>query len=177
MKRLLSVLFLLLAFSTYAQKGSTIFLISYREGEGQIKEILTKAETLSQYVHGLTGKASKSTAIEIGFSLLNHQYECTKFDMFSKITSVNQTVNALVFPKLRFDILRYFFISSGFLLNADIDPIDDIDMGVSFGVGIQCYFKNKAGIFIYPQKNIHKLSIGLVEKHNAFGITHSINKA
>lgn len=183
MKTLLIVLFLALPILAQAQKGTATFSISYGNGKGQIKPLMAKAEMLGRYdegsVHtfdiGLAGMISKHTAIEIGISRLNHRYVFTKFDYPSLQQSETRSVNTVVFPiKLRVDILKYFFISGGFLLNAEVGKGRQIDLGVGIGAGVQYYFKNKYGVFIYPQTNIHTLTIGLLENHVAFGLAYRI---
>jgi hypothetical protein len=129
MKSILIVLLLLFAFLAQAQKGTTTISMSYGDGKGQIKPLLAKAEMLGRYSEStirtfdvsLAGAVSTSTAIEIGVSVLNNQYQFTKFDFPDKQVSVNRSVNTLVFPiKLHVDIFKYFFISGGFLLNTDV---------------------------------------------------------
>lgn len=183
MKIIFMVPFLFIVFLARAQKGTATFSISYGDGKGQIKPMLAKAEMLGTYTEGpvrsydvsLAGALSKSTALEIGISVLNHQYQFTKFDFPDKRISVNRSVNTLVFPiKLRVDILKYFFISGGFLLNTEVGQSDQVELGVGIGVGVQYYFKNKYGFFIYPQTNIHRVTIGLKENHIAFGLSYRI---
>lgn len=176
---------LLLAYTIFAQaqKGTTTFSISYGQGKGQIKPLAAKAEMSGSYSEGsiqaygisLLGNISMHTALEIGVSLVNHRYQYTKFDFPGRQLPVDKSVNTLVFPiKLKIDILKYFFISGGFLLNANVGGHDEIDVGVGIGAGVQYYFKNKYGIFIYPQTNIHTITIGLKESHTAFGLAYRI---
>ncbi len=181
---ILTLLFILVGVIAQAQKGTTTFSISYGEGKGQIKPILAKAEMLGRYDEGdvrtfdvgLSGKVSKHTALEIGVSVLNHRYLFTTYEpRFQK--SENRSVNTLVFPiKLRVDILKYFFVGGGIFLSAELDRGRGraVDLGVGIGAGVQYYFKNKYGIFIYPQTNIHTLSIGLQENHTSFGLAYRI---
>jgi hypothetical protein len=51
-----------------------------------------------------------------------------------------------------------------------------MDVGFGIGAGAQYYFKNKYGIFIYPQTNIHSLAVGLAEEHVTFGLAYRILK-
>ena len=183
MNKLFIVLFLSLPFLARAQKGAATISASYGNGKGQIKPLLAKAEMLGTYSEGairtfdvgLAGSVSKSTAVEIGISVLNHQYQFTSYDFPNKRSTVNKSTSTLVFPiKLRVDILKYFFISGGFLLNTTTGQEKGLDVGVGIGAGVQYYFKNKYGFFIYPQTNIHTPTIGLSEQHIAFGLAYRI---
>jgi len=184
MKNILIVFLLSFVFFAHAQKGSGTFSASYGIGKGQVKTQLAKAEMLGIYAEGdvrtfdlnLAGAISKSTAIEIGVRVLNHQYQFTSFDFSRKIVTENRSVNTMVFPiKLRVDILKYFFISGGILLSADIGRSRQVDLGAGIGAGVQYYFKNKYGFFIHPQTNVHTLIIGLSESHIAFGVSYRIS--
>lgn len=184
MKSLFILFFLLLAFSVSAQKGTTTFSVSYGDGKGQIKPIMAKAEMLGTYTEGgirtlelsIVGALSKSTSLELGFSVLNHQYQFTDFNFPNKTATVNRSENSLVFPiKLRVDIFKYFFISGGILLSDEIGKEGPLDLGFGIGAGLQYYLKNKYGFFIYPQTNIHTPTIGLSERHIAFGLAYKIN--
>lgn len=179
---LLTLSFILVGVFAQAQKGTTTVLLSYGDGKGQIKPLMAKAEMLGRYDEGdvrtfdvgLAGKVSKHTALEIGVSVLNHRYLFTTYEpRFQK--SENRSVNTLVFPiKLRVDILKYFFVGGGIFLSAELDRGYAVDLGVGIGAGVQYYFKNKYGIFIYPQTNVHRLTIGLLENHVAFGLAYRI---
>lgn len=135
--------------------------------------LIRKAHT---YDVNLVGAISKIASIEIGTTLLNHKYQYTAYDPLKPQIPENRSIHTLVFPvKLRFDILKYLFVSGGFMLHSDIGQQgSDLDLGFSIGAGIQYYFKNKYGVFIYPQRNIHTLTIGLVEEHVAFGLAYRI---
>ncbi|HTM98279.1 MAG TPA: hypothetical protein VL088_06035 [Pedobacter sp.] len=182
MKSIMICFFLSFAFFAQAQKGTTTFSVSYGDGKGIYKPILAKAEMLGTYTKGpirtfdlsLVGAISKIASLEIGTSLLNHQYQFTEFTALGNLVTESRSINTLVFPiKLRFDILKYFFISGGFMLHTDVgEHGSDLDFGVGIGVGVQYYFKNKYGVFIYLQRNIHRLTVGLVEEHVAFGLAY-----
>lgn len=180
---LLTLSFILFGVFAQAQKGTTTFSLGYGKGKGQIKPLMAKAQMLGAHSEGdvrtfdvsLVGAVSKSTAIEIGLSLLNHRYQYRKFDFPVSNVLEDKSVYTLIFPiKVRFDILKYFFISGGFLLINDFDRGRQTDLGVSIGAGVQYYFKNKYGVFIYPQTNVHTLTIGLLENHTSFGIAYRI---
>jgi hypothetical protein len=184
MKYIVMLLLLSYTISAQAQKGTTTFSVSYGDGKGQIRPLLAKAEmtgsysegTIRTFDFGLSGMLSDYAALEIGVSILNHRYQYTKYDFPNGLQSpVNKSVNTLVFPlKLKFDILKYFFVSGGILLNADLGVHDEIDIGFGIGAGVQYYFKNKYGFFIYPQTNVHTIAIGLSENHVAFGLAYRI---
>lgn len=181
MKNIFLLLLLCSAYYARAQKGTTTFSISYGEGKGQIKAMLAKVEFLGFSSEGPTrtldigasGMIGKHAALDIGVSLLNHRYQYTLWDRPGR-TPVNKSTTIFVFPlKLKVDILRYLFISGGFLLNAEMGSYRP-DLGVSIGAGVQYYFNNKVGIFIYPQTNIHSITVGLKESHTAFGLAYRI---
>lgn len=185
MKSLFILSLALLAFSVKAQKGTTTFSVSYGSGKGQLKPIMAKAEMTGRFDEGpirsleinLAGKVNKNATVEIGISVLNHRYLFTSFDYPGLQRSENRSANILLFPiRLRVDILKYFFISGGFLLNAEPGKSYQADLGVGIGAGVQYYFKKKYGIFIYPQTNIHSLTIGLAENHVAYGIAYRLTK-
>ena len=180
---LLTLSFILFGVFAEAQKGTTTFSLSYGKGKGQIKTLLAKADMLGRYDEGairsfdlgLAGMVSKHTAVEIGLSVLNHRYLFTKFDYPGLQQAETRSENTLVFPiKLRVDILKYFFVGGGFLLVTEFGSERPVDLGVSIGAGVQYYFKNKYGVFIYPQTNIHTLTIGLLENHTSFGLAYRI---
>ena len=187
MKFISILLFLSSSFFAQAQKGTTTFSISYGEGKGQRKAMLAKVEFLGFSSEGPTrtldigasGMISKHTSLAIGVSFLNHRYQYTPWDTPGQ-TTFTKSVNTFVFPiKLQVDILRYLFISGGFLLNSEMGGYRP-DFGVSIGAGMQYYFNNRFGIFIYPQTNIHSITVGLKESHTAFGLGYRIpysNKA
>lgn len=185
MRKFLIVLFLSFAFLAQAQKGTVTFSISYGHGKGEIKPLMAKAEMSGRFDEGpvhsfdmsLAGMISKHTSVEIGVSTLNHRYLFTSFDYLNLQQSETRSVNTLIFPiKLRVDILKYFFIGGGFLLNAELGRARKLDLGVGIGAGVQYYFKNKYGVFIYPQTNIHSLAVGLAEQHITYGISYRIHK-
>ena len=184
MKSILIAFCLSFAFFARAQKGTTTVSISYGDGKGQIKPMLAKAQMNGSYSEGalqtfdigLVGAVSKFAAIEIGLSLLNHHYQYRSFDPPSTV-AVARVDNRLVFPiKLRFDILKYFFISGGILLSNNIGRSGGLDVGFGAGAGVQYYFKDKYGFFIYPQTNVHSPTVGLSEKHITFGLAYRIQK-
>jgi hypothetical protein len=175
--------FCLIPICVQAQKGATTMFFSYGDGKGQIKPMLAKADMSGSYTEGviqtfnvgLVGAVSKSVAVEIGVSLLNHQYQYTEFAFPSKAFTEHRSDHRLVFPiKLRFDLLKYFFVSGGVLLSNNIGKDGGLDVGFGIGAGIQYYFKNKYGIFIYPQTNVHSPTVGLSEKHITFGLAYKI---
>ena len=181
MKYIFTLLLLSYSFFVHAQKGTTTFSISYGEGKGQIKAMLAKVEFAGfssegptrSFDIGASGMIGKHTSLDIGVSLLNHRYQYTSWDRPGR-TPVNKSVNTFVFPiKLKVDILKYLFISGGFLLNSDMGGFSP-DLGVSIGAGVQYYFNNKYGVFIFPQTNIHSITVGLKESHTAFGIAYRI---
>lgn len=187
MKKLFIVLFFSFAFLTtaQAQKGTTTISISYGDGKGQIKPLMAKVEMSGRFDEGpvrsfdmsLAGMVSKHAAVEIGVSVLNHRYLFTKYDYPGPQQPETKVANTIIFPvKLRVDILKYLFISGGFLLNAELGKGHPVDLGFGIGAGIQYYFKNKYGVFVYPQTNIHTIAIGLLENHIAFGLSYRIPK-
>lgn len=185
MKNLFTVIFLCSALVSHAQRGTTTFSFSYGEGKGQRKPLLAKAELLGSSSEGPTRAfdvgayrmIGKHVSLETGISLLNHKFQYTLLDQPGRLP-VNRSVNTLILPiKLKVDILKYLFISSGVLLNTDLGEQDEVDIGFGIGAGVQYYFKNKYGVFISPQTNVHTLTIGLSEKHLAFGLAYRIPKS
>ncbi len=186
MKILFTVLFPSFSIFTNAQKGSTTFLISHGEGNGQRKPIAAKAElngyssegSIKTFDVGVSHMLGKHAALETGVTILNHHYQYTLFAMPSQVL-VDKSANTIIIPiKLKVDILKYFFVSGGFLLNRGIGTNDSngLDVGFGIGAGIQYYHKNKYGVFIYPQANLHTLTIGLSERHIAYGLAYRIQK-
>ncbi len=183
MKNFLIIIFLCSGLVARAQKGTTTFSISYGDGKGQIKPILAKVDpaglssegSIKTFEIGASGMIGNHAALDIGFSLLEHRYQYTPLDRPGR-TTVNKTLNTFVFPvKLKVDILKYLFISGGFLLISDMGGYK-MDLGFGIGAGVQYYYKNRYGIFIYPQTNIHSIAVGLSEEHVAFGIAYRIPK-
>lgn len=186
MKLLFTVLFLLLSLLVKAQIGSTTLSFSYGKGQGQRKPIAAKAELLGfsskgsikTFDVGASHMLGKHTSLETGVTILNHRYQYTLYDKPGR-TSVAKAANTLVIPiKLKVNILKYFFISGGFLLNSSLRSNDSngLDVGFGIGAGVQYYFQNKYGIFIYPQTNVHTLTIGLSEQHIAAGLAYRFQK-
>lgn len=182
MKYALLLLLLLAAYTVQAQKGNTTFSVSYGGGNGQRKPLLAKAELLGSssegpiraFDVGAYRMIGKHVSLETGISLLNHKFKYTLWDQPGRIP-ITRSVNTLILPiKLRVDILKYLFISTGVLLNTDLGEHDEVDIGFGIGAGVQYYFKNKYGIFIYPQTNLHTITIGLKESHTAFGLAYRI---
>ena len=178
---LLTLLFILVGVFAQAQKGTTTFSISYGEGKGQRKPILAKVDPsglssegpIKTFEVGASGMIGKYTSLDIGVSLLNHRYQYTQLDRPGR-TPVDKSLNTFVFPiKLKVDILKYIFISGGILLNSDMGGYQ-VDLGFGIGAGVQYYYRNRFGIFIYPQTNIHSLAVGLSEEHVAFGLAYRI---
>jgi len=185
MPKLLIMPLLLLSLFVQAQKGTTAFSVSYGQGKGQIKPIAAKVQLLGNssegsiktFEVGAYRMIGKHVALEIGASILNHRYQYTLLDEPGR-KPVYKSENTFVLPiKLRIAVLKYIFISGGFLLNEEFGENDGlgIDIGFGIGAGVQYYFKNKYGVFIYPQTNIHSLTIGLSEQHVAFGLAYKIN--
>ncbi|MGF1926281.1 MAG: hypothetical protein ACQUHE_19065, partial [Bacteroidia bacterium] len=142
MKSLLFVILFLSSGLAQAQKGNAVVSISYGDGRGQIKPLLAKAEMLGRYDEGsirtfdvgLAGMMSKYASLQIGVSVINHRYLFTDFQFLNTQVAVSRSVNTLAFPiKLRFDILKYLFVSGGFLLNADLGKGQQTDVGVGIG--------------------------------------------
>ncbi len=186
MKLIFTMLLLSFSFIVKAQSGSTTISISYGEGNGQRKPIAAKAELLGfsskgsikTFDIGASHMLGKHISLETGFTILNHHYQYTLYDQPGR-TPVDKSANTLLFPiKLKVDILKYLFISGGFLLNSSLGSKESngIDVGFGIGAGLQYYHKNKYGIYIYPQANVHTLSIGLSEHHIAAGLAYRFQK-
>lgn len=186
MKLLFTILLLSFSLLVKAQNGSTTISISYGKGQGQRKPIAAKVElngyssegSVKTFNVGVSHMLGKHTALETGVTILNHQYQYTLSDNPTR-TSVAKLANTLVLPvKLKVDLFKYFFISGGFLLNSSLgsNESNGLDVGFGIGMGVQYYFKNKYGIFIYPQANVHTLTIGLSERHVATGFAYRFQK-
>lgn len=185
MNKLLTLLFLLISAFANAQKGTNTFMVSYGLGNGQIKPIAAKVElhafssegTVRSFDIAASHMISNQAALEVGVTILNHRYQYRVIDKPGQIP-VDKSITKLVTPvKLKVDVLKYFFISGGFLLNWNLSTNEQhgVDVGFGIGAGAQYYFRNKYGIFIFPQTNIHSLTYGLSEKHVAFGLAYRIN--
>ncbi len=185
MKKFLIVLFLSLSILAQAQKGVTTFSISYGHGKGEIGPTIGVAKMSESYSKGpiktvdfnLNRAVGKSTSIETGFSILKHRYDYRRFDPPNSNPPENRLLKTLVIPiKLKVDILNYFFIGGGFLLNAEIGENPRLQAGFGIGAGAQYFYKNKYGVFIYPQVNIHNTTVGLAEHHIAYGLAYRFHK-
>ncbi|MES2651420.1 MAG: hypothetical protein V4663_06760 [Bacteroidota bacterium] len=186
MKKLLLALFLLFPVLAQAQRGRNSISVSYGTGRGQIKPILgtvsetTKASSIHALGLNYNVGINKCGIFETGAMLLRHTYQFSYSNagpLGSQITNSKKNLTALVLPlKLRFDMLKYFFISGGPFIDVDITKGIKPSLGVGIGVGAQYYYKNKYGIFIYPQTNLHTLDIGLTEQHITYGISYRIHK-
>lgn len=184
MNKLLTLLFLLISVFANAQKGTNTFTISYGQGNGQIKPILSVAKMSGQYAKGdvslfgfnyLIG-TGKRNAIETGIIIQKHDFVYSDFSNPPNTIVTNNTNTSVILPlKLRFNILKYFFISGGML--ADISLSGEAhNLGLGIGAGVQYYYKNKYGIFVYPQANIHTIGIGLAESHVTAGFAYRFQK-
>ena len=127
MPKLLIMPLLLLSLFVQAQKGTTAFSVSYGQGKGQIKPIAAKVQLLGNssegsiktFEVGAYRMIGKHVALEIGASILNHRYQYTLLDEPGR-KPVNKSENTFVLPiKLRVAVLKYIFISGGFLLNEE----------------------------------------------------------
>lgn len=186
MKILFTILFLFFSLFVNAQRGSTTISISYGDGSGQRKEIGARAELLGYsskgpiktFDLGFSHQLGKFTTVETGVAILNHRYQYTLFFVPNRIP-VDKSVNTLIFPvKLKVDLFKYIFVSGGFVLNREIgaNESNELDFGFGIGAGLQYYFKNKLGVFIYAQANIHTISIGLSEQHVSAGLAYRFQK-
>ncbi len=192
MKSIIILPLLLVAFLAKAQKGTNTYAISYGEGKGQIRSVLTMAKKFDSTSEGpvnffdfsYTIGKRKHSAIETGVSLMKHDFTYSILDTKSPtVTITPRSIYALIVPlKLRTDILKYFFISGGLLghINIGDGGIESLgiesSLGIGLGGGIQYVHKEKYGIFVYPQVNIHNIGYGLLEHHTSFGISYRLGK-
>ena len=189
---LLTLLFILFGVFAQAQKGTTTYSISYGEGNGQLRGVIAMAKRFDSTSEGPVkffdfnyniGKR-KHAALETGISLLKHDFTYKLWDSGSMSSTVSErSIYSLIVPlKLRTDILKYFFISGGFLAHINIEDGGQrtlgigSSLGIGLGAGIQYFHKEKYGVFIYPQVNVHSLGFGLIEQHTSFGISYRIHK-
>jgi len=185
MKIIWIALFLLFALDAQAQKGTTTLSASYGIGNGTIRPIVGVAKMAGSYTKGDVDVLGinynfgfkKHKSFETGFLFLRHNYTYTEFGFPGAISVTDKTNTSLLIPaKLRFNILKYFFISGGFLADINLANGDGHSLGLGVGAGLQYYHKNKYGIFIYPQANLHTLGIGLAESHVSFGLSYRLVK-
>lgn len=190
MRILIIVPLLLVAFFVHAQKGTTTYAIGYGEGNGQIRGILGMAKRFDSTSEGAvnyfdfnyTRGRRKHSALETGISLLKHDFTYRNWDQTGGTSTVSErSMYTLIVPvKFRFYVLKYFFISSGLLahINVKDEGTHTLGIGSSIGIGvgggIQYFYKEKYGVFIYPQVNVHSLGFGLIEQHTSFGISYRI---
>ena len=192
MKRIIILPLLLIACFVQAQKGTNTYAISYGEGYGQLRSVIAMAKRFDSTSEGPVsfydfnyniGKR-KHAALETGISLLKHDFTYRLWDSGSMSSTVSErSIYSLIVPlKLRTDILKYFFISGGFLAHLNIEDGGQktlgigSSLGIGLGAGIQYFHKEKYGVFIYPQVNVHSLGFGLMEQHTSFGISYRIHK-
>jgi hypothetical protein len=159
-------------------------MINYGQGNGQIKPILSVAKMSGQYAKGdvsllgfnyLIG-TGKHNAFETGIIIQKHDFVYSYFGNPPNTIITDNTITSVILPlKLRFNILKYFFISGGMLADISLNG-EGHKLGFGIGAGIQYYRKNKYGIFIYPQANIHTIGIGLAESHISAGLAHRFQK-
>ncbi len=190
MKSIIILPLLLVAFLAKAQKGTNTYAISYGEGKGQIKGVIGMAKRFDSTSEGpvnffdfsYTIGKRKHSGIETGVSLMKHDFTYSILDTKSFTTTITpRSIYSLIVPlKLRTDIFKYFFISGGFLAHINIGDggIESLGIGSSLGIGIgggiQYVHKEKYGIFVYPQVNVHSIDFGLLEQHTSFGISYRI---
>ena len=184
MKYIYTLLLIMSPVLLIAQKGSQTFLVSYGFGNGQIKPILAMAKMSGSYAEGsvktyginFNEGIGKHASLETGIIALKHNYTYKEFRFPPVSTVSDQTKTSLIIPlKIKINILKYLFISGGMLLDVNLNGKGST-IGFGIGAGAQYYYKNKYGIFIYPQANVHSIEIGLAESHIAVGLAYRIQK-
>lgn len=175
---------LLFPFFVFAQKGTQTYSVSYGFGDGKIRPIIAMAKMSGSYTAGnvktfginLNHGIGKHTTFETGFIALKHNYTYTEYHFPPEPVVADKTNTSIIIPlKLKIDILKYLFISGGMLADISLNG-EGTNLGFGIGAGVQYYYRNKYGFFIYPQANVHTVEVGLAESHIAFGLAYRIKK-
>jgi hypothetical protein len=143
-----------LSFSTF---GSPSVLTLIKD------ENFPKISSNSFYSYGVSGffKTKKMVKIESGIYYSNHSFNIDK-PYPSPDYTINETIELIEFPiNIRFD-LPYFYITSGLLLDFQLNHTDFISeqTGIGLNTGMGISYKFKCGLFVYtgPIAYVHAIN-------------------
>ncbi|MES2417451.1 MAG: outer membrane beta-barrel protein [Bacteroidota bacterium] len=190
MKYLFTLFLLLFAFFCMAQKTANTFLLTYGSGKGDIAHYgkidgnLTTEHQKSLNSFGINYHEglNKHLFIETGLIYINYKYTTTFNYPNLPQTETNNTLKLLNLPiKIRLEFAKLFFLNAGLLMDINLDQSDlaiESGVGATAGLGVQYYYKNRFGLTINPQANLHGLITGegLIETNVTFGLAYRINK-
>lgn len=193
MKRFLFVPLILSCLFSFAQKKSSTFVLSYGSGNGSVAHYrkvdgsITTNKNKSLNIFGINYHESinKYFFIETGLAYINYKYTSTYHYPGTSETSTLNKLELINLPiKIRLEFAKFFFLNTGLLMDLNLDQMGSYNsgiksgLGVTAGFGMQYYYKNKFGVTINPQANLHGLitGYGLMESNITFGLAYRIVK-
>lgn len=187
----------LLVFLTLFCKGQDrkAISISYGMGNGQFFSKKNAAggpgyssRSLKSFGVGFTAEVSKNLYFETGLNYLNHAYTIVPSPFFTNLKQRNENIKIITLPiKMRFEAGKFFFLNGGMITDFTIGEVETMynkydysGLGLNLGLGLKYSFKNKIGVFINPQFNVHNLvsftenNLGFNETNLTFGLKYQL---